>query len=294
MKSTMFAAIAALALACHPAAAQEDGSAAEAFWSQLHYAEGTVTVDGANAVLALDPSFRYLAAGDARRVLEEAWGNPPDASVLGMVVPSDVALQEDASWAVVVTASDEGYVSDEEAAEIDYDELLADMQAGTEEDNEARKAEGYPAVHLTGWAAAPRYDAANKKLYWAKELNFEGSDQPTVNYDVRVLGRRGYLSLNAIANKSSLAQVEAGMQRLIPQASFIEGERYADYNASTDKLAAYGLAALVGGGLAAKAGLFGKLFAVLLAAKKLVVPLLIGAVALVGKLFGRKKAPAQG
>ena len=67
-------------------------------------------------------------------------------------------------------------------------------------------------------------------------------------------------------------------------------ERYADYNPSTDKMAAYGLAALVGGGLAAKAGLFGKLFAVLLAAKKIVIPLLIGAVALIARLFGRKKS----
>jgi uncharacterized membrane-anchored protein len=293
MKSTMYAALAALALSGSAAMAQDDDAAAEAFWSQLDYRQGTVSVEGANAQLALDASFKYLAARDARRVLEEAWGNPPDDSVLGMVVPTDVPLQDDASWAVVVTSSDEGFVSDEEAAEIDYDELLADMQAGTEEDNEARQAEGYPTVHLLGWAAPPRYDAANKKLYWAKELQFQESDESTINYDVRVLGRRGYLSLNAVAQKSSLPAVEAGMQRLIPQASFVEGERYADYNASTDKLAAYGLAALVGGGLAAKAGLFGKLFAALLAAKKIVIPLVVGAVAMVGRLLGRKK-PAQG
>ena len=289
MKSTMFAALAALALGCSAAVAQDDDAAVEAFYSQLDYRQGTVAVEGSNAQLALDPTFKYLGAGDARRVLEEAWGNPPDDTVLGMVVPADIPLQNDESWAVVVTASDEGYVSDEEAAEIDYDEMLAEMQAGTEEDNEARQAQGYPTVHLLGWATPPRYDAANKKLYWAKELQFQDAGEPTINYDVRVLGRRGYLSLNAVAQKSSLAAVEAGMQRLIPQASFAEGERYADYNPSTDKLAAYGLAALVGGGLAAKAGLFGKLFAALLAAKKIVIPLLIGAVALAGRLLGRKK-----
>jgi uncharacterized membrane-anchored protein len=289
MKSTMFAALAALALGCSAAVAQDDDAAAEAFFSQLQYQQGTVAVEGANARLALDPTFKYLGARDARRVLEEAWGNPPDDTVLGMVVPSDIPLQEQASWAVVVTSSDEGYVSDEEAAETDYDAMLADLQAATEEDNEARQAQGYPTVHLLGWAAPPRYDAANKKLYWAKELQFQDAEEPTVNYDVRVLGRRGYLSLNAVAQKSSLPAVEAGMQRLIPLASFVEGERYADFNPSTDKLAAYGLAALVGGGLAAKAGLFGKLFAALLAAKKIVIPLLIGAVALGARLLGRKK-----
>ena len=286
----MFAALAALALGGSAALAQDDDAAAEAFYASLNYREGTVAVQGANAQLALDSSFRYLEAADARRVLEQAWGNPPDETVLGMVVPADIPLQETESWAVVVTANEDGYVSDEEAAEIDYDEMLADMQAGTEEDNEARQAQGYSTVHLLGWATPPRYDAANKKLYWAKELQFQDSPEPTINYDVRVLGRRGYLSLNAVAQKSSLAAVEAGMQRLIPQAGFVDGERYADYNPSTDKMAAYGLAALVGGGLAAKAGLFGKLFAVLLAAKKIVIPLLIGAVALIARLFGRKKS----
>ena len=266
--------------------------AAARFLASLQFQRGTVSVEGADAVLALDTDFAYLGARDARRVLEELWGNPPDATVLGMVVPDAPRLDEAGSWAVVVTHSSDGYVSDEDAASIDYDALLAELREGTREENAFRRQEGYPTVELVGWATPPHYDAVSKKLHWAKELAFEGTSAHTVNYDVRVLGRRGYLSLNAVASRADLATVEAGMERLIPATSFAPGERYADFDPATDKIAAYGIAALIGGTLAAKAGFFGKLFAALLAAKKIVIPLLIGGIALLGRLFRRgERAP---
>jgi uncharacterized membrane-anchored protein len=288
MKSFTTAAVAALCLLACLAPLQAQNPNTKSLLGELRFLEGAQTIDQANAVLALDTEFRYLAASDARRVLEEFWGNPPDDTVLGMVVPAQGALDDPESWAVVVTYSDDGYVSDEEAAAIDYDALLQELKEGTSQENEMRRQAGYPTVELVGWATAPRYDATAKKLHWAKELAFEGSEDHTVNYDVRVLGRRGYLSLNAVSNKAQLAAVEAGMRRLIPQASFVTGERYADFDESSDKVAAYGIAALVGGTLAAKTGLFAKLFALLLAAKKIVIPLAIGAVVLVARLFKRK------
>ena len=113
--------------------------------------------------------------------------------------------------------------------------------------------------------------------------------QHTLNYDIRVLGRRGYLSLNAVAGVSDLADVQAGMQQLLPMTEFDPGSRYADYDAKNDKLAAYGIAALIGGGIAAKAGLFAKLGVLLLAGKKFVVLLLAGGVAAWRKLSGKNK-----
>ena len=81
----------------------------------------------------------------------------------------------ESGWAVILTYVDDGHVDDSDATEIDYDDMLKDMKEGTEDNNDARKEAGYAAVHLIGWAEPPRYDAATKKLYWAKELNFEGS-----------------------------------------------------------------------------------------------------------------------
>jgi len=273
--------------------AQDDDAQARAkmqqFISSLHFKEGEIAVPGAQARFKLGPDFSYLEQADARRVVEQLWGNPPDESVLGLVVPRGRGLLDQHGWAVVVTYSDDGYVSDEDAAKIDYAKLLKDMQAETRAANGERKDAGYEPVNLVGWAVPPRYDGASKKLYWAKELDFAGTDQHTLNYDIRVLGRRGYLSLNAVAGVSDLADVQSGMQQLLPMTEFDAGSRYADYDAKNDKLAAYGIAALIGGGIAAKAGLFAKLGVLLLAGKKFVVLLLAGGVAAWRKLSGKGK-----
>lgn len=252
----------------------------------LQYSDGKVAVAPAQAHLNLGKEFRYLGAADARKVLEQLWGNPPDADVLGMVVPRGSDLLDDKGWAVVVTYADEGYVSDEDAAKIDYSEMLQEMKDGTEESNAERREAGYGGIDLIGWAEPPHYDAQAKKLYWAKELAFEGSENHTLNYDIRVLGRRGYLSLNAVAGMGEIGQVRTGMQQLLPAVEFDQGARYADYDSSSDKTAAYGLAALVGGGIAAKAGLFGKIGMLLLGLKKLLIPLVLVIGAFFGKILG--------
>ena len=278
-----------------PAAAQEESAqaAAEQLVKSLSFRDGEIAVPQAEAHFRLGPNFRYLEKADTRKVLEQLWGNPPDDTVLGMIVPTEPTLLEDSSWAVVVTYSDEGYVSDEDAAKIDYDEMLASMKDSTQDENAARKEAGYGAVELVGWAVPPRYDGASKKLYWAKELAFEGSQGHTINYDIRVLGRRGYLSLNAVAGMSELPVVQTGMQQLLTMTEFDAGARYADFDESTDKVAAYGVAALIGGGLAAKAGLFAKIGLVLAKFWKL---LLIGVVAigaLIKRFFSKKEQQAK-
>jgi len=262
-----------------------DGMTMEQFVASLHFKQGTVALPGADATLNVGDGFHFLPAKDAQRVLEEAWGNPPDDSVLGLLVPDADGLGSDHSWAVVVTYSDDGYVSDEDAQEIDYAEVLEGMQQDTESDNDERKEAGYPVMHLRGWAQPPSYDAAAKRLHWAKELQVEGADSNTLNYDIRVLGREGHLSLNAVADMADLGRVKDGMEKVLPMADFDAGHRYADYK-SGDKTAAYGLAALVAGGVAAKAGLFGKLGILLLSLKKFIVLAFLGIAAGFKKIVG--------
>jgi uncharacterized membrane-anchored protein len=274
-----------------PADAKAPEITAEQFVEKLHFTKGDVALPAAKAHLNLGPEFQYLDHDQARSVLEQLWGNPPDDSVLGLVVPTETSLADPRSWAVVVTYSDEGYVSDEDAAKIDYADMLKQMQDATREQNPEREKAGYGTLDLVGWAEPPHYDAKNKKLYWAKELAFKGASDNTVNYDIRVLGRSGYLSLNAVAGKSDIVAVRTGMQQLLPTVEFDAGQRYADYDPKTDKLAAYGIAALIGGGIAAKAGLFAKLGVLLLAAKKFVVFILVGLFAGIKKLFGKKDKP---
>jgi uncharacterized membrane-anchored protein len=261
---------------------------AKALLASLQYQTGSVAMSEANARIDLQPGFRFLQRQDARKVLEEYWGNPPDESVLGLIVPENAPLDDKHSWAVMVTYSDEGYVSDEDANKINYTDLLKEMQTNARDANEERKKQGYPTSELVGWAEPPRYDASSKRLYWAKEVSFEGDTEHTLNYDIRVLGRKGYLSLEAIGSMGDLGRINDGMKRILPMAQFEAGNTYADYNANTDKLAAYGLAALVGGGIAAKAGLFAKFGALLLAGKKFIVIIFIAIAGFFKKLFGKK------
>lgn len=277
---------ATLFCAASPAALAQDEQDAAAFVQSLHFRSGAIEVPEAKARFNLGPEFRYLDQTDARRVLEDMWGNPPDEDVLGLIVPRSPGLADDDSWAVVVTYADDGYVSDEDASKINYDELLRDMQEQINEANPEREKAGYGTLKLVGWAVPPRYDAGNNKLYWAKELEFNGQSGHVLNYGIRVLGRHGYLSLNAVSGMGELPLVRTGMEKLLPMAEFEQGARYADHNPKTDKIAAYGVATLIGGGLAAKAGLFAKLGLIFAKFWKL---LLIGVVALGGvvkKFFG--------
>lgn len=264
---------------------------AEQFEASLAYQQGKISLPGAIATLDLPPNFRYLNPGDAERVLVEGWGNPPGQQSLGMIVPANVGLMSAAGWGVIVTYDADGHVKDDDADAIKYDELLKEMQEGTEANNEERKKLGYAAMHLVGWAEKPSYDKASHKLYWAKELKTAGDAGNGLNYNIRVLGREGVLVLNAVAGMDQIDKIRTEMKQVTAFTEFTPGNTYADFNSTTDKTAEYGIAALVAGGAAAKLGLFGKLFAFLLVFKKF---LIIGLGALgIGlfKLFGRKPAP---
>jgi uncharacterized membrane-anchored protein len=282
-----------LPLAAQEAPAEGPDPEVQKFVDSLKFESGTIALPEAKATLKLQTDMRFLRGADAERVLTELWGNPPGTEPLGLLLPTASALTDRQGFAVVVTYNDDGYVSDEEAAKVDYDQMLKEMQEGTSAENAERKKLGYDTVELVGWADRPRYDSTSNKIYWAKRLKFGGSAHDTVNYDVRVLGRGGYLSLNAVAGIDQLGTIKSEMPRMIELCEFDSGARYADYAPGTDKLAAYGIAALVAGGVAAKAGLFGKLLALLIAGKKLVILLLVALAAGFKKILGlfrRKEA----
>jgi uncharacterized membrane-anchored protein len=263
---------------------------AEAFLEGFDFKSGSVDLPNGVARLDVPDTFRYIGPEDSRRFLEEGWGNPDGSGQIGMLLPTDTDLFASSGWAVVISYEEDGYVSDKDANLIDYDELLKSMQASTRKGNETRTQKGYEPVTLVGWAASPYYDSNAKKLYWAKELQFGEAPEHTLNYNVRILGRKGVLVLNAVADMGQLPLVEDRMEQVIGFTNFKEGHRYSDFDPGVDKVAAYGLAALIGGKVAAKVGLLAKLGGVLVAFKKFII---IGFLAIAGffsKIFKRRKA----
>ena len=247
---------------------------------------GKIEISEANAVLHVPENFYYLNPRDAEKVLAEVWGNPPGQPTLGLLFPADKNAFDDDSWAVSIEYEEDGYVSDKDAHEIDYDDMLQQMKDDTQQASEARVEQGYEAIELIGWAAQPYYDANAHKLHWAKEIKFGDQSINTLNYDIRVLGRKGVLILSFIAGIDQKAVIESNLDTVLALAEFEQGQQYADFNPDTDKLAAYGIGALVAGKLAMKTGL---LAAALIFLKKFGIIIVIGIGALFKKLFSKKK-----
>jgi uncharacterized membrane-anchored protein len=274
-----------------PAAARSARrAAAQKLLDRLKPQQGEVDLRSGLAKATIPAKFRYLSPADADTVLYDLWGNPPSTEkTLGLIYPADESLADPGGWAVVLEYEEDGHVKDDDATTINYDKLLKEMQKGAESANEERTKQGYPTVELVGWAAPPHYDQTTHKIYWAKELKFGDNPGNTLNYNLRMLGRRGVLILNAVAPMSRLKDIETATPEILAMVDFNAGQRYGDFDSSTDKVATYGLAALVAGGVAMKMGLFKGLLVALVAAKKFVV---LGVIALVGfvkKLFGGKK-----
>lgn len=249
----------------------------------LHPQAGNIAISPAKAALHLGKDYYFLPADEAKRVLTEGWGNPPDAvtNVLGMVFPAGKTFLDD-GWGAVITYEATGYVGDEDAKTADYDALMKDMQASEQASNEELTKTGYAEQHLIGWAQPPAYDPVRHSLIWARDIRFEGRKVDTLNYDVRLLGRHGVLSLNMVSTMPHLNEIQAAATGFGKAASFDDGARYADYDPSMDKKAEFGLAGLVAAGagvaVAKKLGLMG---AILVFGKKFLVLILAGGAAAV-------------
>jgi uncharacterized membrane-anchored protein len=244
----------------------------------------------AKALLKLPEGHAFVPQPQAGKLLN-AMGNPgQDPRLLGLIFPKG-----DGGWFMTVRYEDSGHIKDDDAKDWNADDLLKSYREGTEASNEERVKMGVPAMEIIGWAEKPGYDAATHRLVWAMSSRDKGApatEEQGVNYNTYVLGREGYFMLNLVTGLKELPAHKPAAHSMLSALSFNEGQRYADYNASTDRTAEYGLAALVVGvaakklGFIAAAGLFFAKFA------KVILLGLAGLGVVATKLFKRKdKAP---
>lgn len=274
-----------------PAFAQEVDSAEfylQEIENSLHYQTGTIELPSGNAILNVPAGFKYLDQEQTFYVLTDLWGNPEDNSILGMLLPEEKGVIDADDWAFVLSFDEIGYVEDDDANDIDYDELLEQLQEEAQTDNKQRIELGYEPVEIIGWASKPFYDSERNVLHWAKELHFGEEDNHTLNYNLRVLGRKGVFVLNAVASMQELPDVQASINDVLTSVSFKEGHTYADFVPDVDNVAAWTLGGLVAGKVLAKTGFF-----VLLAKFwKIILIAIIGFFAAIRKkLFKKKETP---
>ena len=242
------------------------------------------------ATIALPRGMRYLDPEQTSRFLQLN-GNPPTAG-------NYTVAPEGPGWFAIYSFDPSGYVSDTE--KIDPEALLASMRKNQDAGNEERKKLGISTLSLDGWTVVPHYDRASHNLEWGTAMH-DDQGATVVNYTTRMLGRGGVMSATLVTDPAAFAQDLAAFRGIAGGFAYLPERRY-EAHQKGDKLAAYGLGALITGGaaaLAVKTGAAAGLFALIakfgIAFGKFIA---VGAVALFAAIrrFGRRLLgrPADG
>jgi len=228
----------AVLLATTMAVAQEQ-SEAQAIYANLNWEAGPGSYDVTRkASIDLPEGYDRLSVSDTTKLMV-LMENPTQGNEY-YVGP------EDGRWFAVFSYEDTGHVEDNE--EIDADDLLDSIKEGTKYGNKERRENGWAEMNIIGWQYKPSYSNTTNRLSWAILAESEGYE--IVNYNTRLLGRTGVISATLVAEPEILSTSIGEFEYLLDGFSYNSGDMYAEYKEG-DKLATYGLAALVTGGAAA-------------------------------------------
>ncbi|BAV34945.1 membrane protein [Sulfuricaulis limicola] len=244
----------ALPAAETPSAADQEYEAAVKAASQVLQRGPTEAKLLDQATIKLPEGYGFIPSREAGRYLR-AIGNVLHADPVGLILPIG---ENRASWFVVVEWDKAGYIKDDDAKDWKADELLDSIKEGTKAGNEERRSRGIPELEVIGWVETPKYDAMSHQLVWSVSSKHTGdtsSSNRGINYNTYALGREGYFSLNLVTDLNSIEADKPAARTLLSGMNFTGGKSYADFNSSTDRVAEYGLAALVAGVAAKKLGL---------------------------------------
>lgn len=223
----------------------------------LKYEHGIIELDNGIGKIKIPKGFKYLNAQQAEKVLVDVWGNPKsETPSLGMIMLENQGVTGMNGYVFNIEYDAIGYVKDDDADDIDYDELLTQMKEDSKAENEIRVKEGYEPITIVGWAAKPFYDKDRKILHWAKEIKFGKDEVNTLNYNIRILGRKGVLVLNAISTVKELPLVKKDISKVLNIVEFNDGYRYDQFDSNVDDVAAWTIGGLVAGKVLAKVGFF--------------------------------------
>jgi uncharacterized membrane-anchored protein len=206
------------------------------------------------ATLTLPADYVFIPSNEAGQVLA-AMGNRAGTGLLGMIFSTG---DSKARWFVVASYAPSGYIKDDDAKDWNADDMLDQIKSDTEEANKERVLRGITELEVEGWVERPRYDSGTHQLTWSissKDRGTSSTANTGINYNTYALGRDGYISMNLVTNLKDVESQKPVAAQLLTALHFNDGKRYADFNSTTDRVAAFGLAALVGGVAAKKLGL---------------------------------------
>lgn len=215
---------------------------------RIKYVTGQLSLAGGKVKLTVPDGFKFINAEQSRFILEDIWGNMVDTDVFGMIVKDGFKVSKLVNdYSFVISYSDIGYVADDKDIELDHAELLETLKANMEVSNETRIANGVNTLTVKGWALVPYFDAYKKAVYWANEIEVNGTDEKILNYNLRLLGKSGVIKISAVATMDQLPAIKQVLPLIITQARFENGEKYADFVRGKDQKSNWTVNELVAG-----------------------------------------------
>lgn len=250
---------------------------------------------GDSAEIAIPEGFLFTDKKGTQKLLELTQ-NIPTGREVGAIIPR--TKEGEGVWFVTFEFHEVGFIRDDEKDKLDEDALLKSIQEGTEQSNKVRTEKGWPAFHVVGWQRQPYYDQRTNNLTWSI-LGKDDKGEEAVNHSIRVLGRQGTMNVDVVMGPAQYSEVLPQFDQLVRGLNYREGHRYSDY-VSGDKVAGYGLTALIAGGagaLAVKTGLLMKMWkfivAIFVSAWKLIAAAFIAVLAwlkrMLNRIIGRKR-----
>jgi len=273
--------ILAVLLAAPAAWAQDDKVFASIDWQK-----GPTTAQiGNQAQLKVPEGYMYAGPAGTRKFLEILENIPGDE--VGMLTTPEY------DWFILFSFDDVGYVKDDEKDSLNADQLLASIRESTAAGNEERRSRGWSTMSVTGWVVKPNYETTTSNLEWSFKVRDDEDGLESVNHRTRYLGRRGVMNVELVADVKGFETTLGTFREAMKGFSYENGKDYRSF-VPGDKVAEYGLTALVLGGgaaAAAKAGLLKSLWKIILAGWKAIAVGLVALGGLLKRLFTGKKQP---
>jgi uncharacterized membrane-anchored protein len=212
----------------------EHQSTAKREVAKMHWARGTQKLAQSHGTFTVPRGGTMVSGAEAVRV-DNIINGTSDTSTEGFV--------EFPHRSLYLSYTGEGFVSADDWKDVNADDLLKNIRDSTDQANEQRTKNGLSAVYIDGWVQKPAFDAARKSVRWVTRAHDDRGS--LVNAVALQLGRHGYERFTLVSNGRDPVGDAALLAGAVNAYRFDKGFRFSDYMPG-DKVAGYGIAALVG------------------------------------------------
>lgn len=213
--------------------------------------EGEWPLSSSKSMLKVPEGYIFVLGEDAKKYTTIN-NEPFDDNLEAYVVDNSF------THSILLEFANAGFVTLDDWKHLDSEALLKAIRENTENANIERKKLGQVEIHVLGWVQKPTLDPVTKIVYWAIEADV-GEPETSINAVALRLGREGFERVVWITNPSSFTTSGGSLETILQAHSFEKGFRYEDHQKG-DRLAEFGIAALVTSSLGIKMLKAGSLF----------------------------------